>query len=93
MIKRILIANRGEIVDRVIRTCKKVGIESVVIYSEADKSAPYVSRADKSVCVGPSNPVKSYLNIDAIIDAAQSTHADAVHPGYGFLLLLSLDVK
>lgn len=85
MIKRILIANRGEIVDRVIRTCKKVGIESVVIYSEADKFAPYVSRADKSVCVGPANPVKSYLNIDAIIDAAQSTQADAVHPGYGFL--------
>lgn len=85
MIKRILIANRGEIVDRVMRTCKKVGIESVVIYSEADKSAPYVSKADKSVCVGPSNPMKSYLNIDAIIDAAQSTQADAVHPGYGFL--------
>lgn len=85
MIKRLLIANRGEIVARITRTCREMGIATVAVYSEADRDAAYVSTADEAVPIGPSNPLQSYLNIDAIIQAARTTGADAVHPGYGFL--------
>ncbi len=85
MVKRVLIANRGEIVARIIRTCKEMGIATAVVYSEADANMPYIETADDAVLIGPANPVQSYLNIDAIIDAARKTGAQAVHPGYGFL--------
>ncbi|MCL1817803.1 MAG: cytidylate kinase family protein, partial [Spirochaetaceae bacterium] len=85
MIKKVLIANRGEIVNRIIRTCNKMGLKSVVVYSEADKDAGYIARAAESYAIGPSAPVKSYLNIEALVDAIKKSGADAVHPGYGFL--------
>ena len=85
MISKILIANRGEIVSRIIRTCKEMNISTVAVYSEADKRAPYLEDADATVLIGPANPVQSYLNFEAIIDAARQTNAEAVHPGYGFL--------
>ncbi|MBP2632082.1 MAG: accC1 [Firmicutes bacterium] len=85
MIKKILIANRGEIVSRIIKTCKLMGIETVVVYSEADKNASYIKQATESYCIGAPSPIKSYLNIDAILDVLQKSKADAVHPGYGFL--------
>ena len=85
MVSKVLIANRGEIVSRIIRTCKEMGISTVAVYSEADQNAPYLEIADEVVLIGPANPVKSYLNIDAIIEAAKKTGAEAVHPGYGFL--------
>lgn len=85
MIKKILIANRGEIVRRIIKTCKKMNIETVVIYSEADKNASYINEATESYNIGPAAPIKSYLNIDTIIDVIKKSGADAVHPGYGFL--------
>jgi acetyl-CoA carboxylase biotin carboxylase subunit len=85
MITKLLIANRGEIVNRIIGTCRKMGISSVAVYSEADRNAAYVNNADEAVCIGPANPLESYLNITALVEAAQSTGADAVHPGYGFL--------
>lgn len=85
MINRILIANRGEIVARIIRTCKELGVYTVAVYSEADKHAPYLEQADDAVLIGPANPMQSYLNIEALIQAARRTQADAVHPGYGFL--------
>ncbi len=85
MFSRVLVANRGEIALRVIRACKELGIESVAVYSEADKDAPYLEFADKSVCIGPASATKSYLNIPALIAAAEITEADAIHPGYGFL--------
>ena len=85
MISKILIANRGEIVSRIIRTCKEMNISTVAVYSEADKRAPYLEDADETVLIGPANPVQSYLNFEAIIDAARQTNAEAVHPGYGFL--------
>ncbi|MEE2902188.1 MAG: biotin carboxylase N-terminal domain-containing protein [Myxococcota bacterium] len=84
-IERILIANRGEIALRIISTCKKLGIHSVAVYSEADKSAPHVMQADEAVLIGPAPSVDSYLCIDKIIDAAKKTSAQAIHPGYGFL--------
>lgn len=84
-IKRVLIANRGEIAVRVIRACKELGLETVAIYSEADRDSLHVSYADRSVCVGPATSAKSYLNQQAIISAALSFRADAIHPGYGFL--------
>ena len=84
-ISKILIANRGEIALRVIRTCKKLGISSVAVYSDADSSAPAVKLADENVHIGPSEVSESYLVIDKIIDACRQTGADAVHPGYGFL--------
>ncbi len=85
MFKRVLIANRGEIAVRVMRACREAGIETVAVYSEADARAPHVAHADQAVCIGPPPSRESYLNITRIIDAARSTQADAVHPGYGFL--------
>jgi len=83
--KKVLIANRGEIAMRVIRSCRVLGIRSVAIHSEADEGALHVRFADEAVCVGPPDATKSYLNVPAIISAAEVTGADAIHPGYGFL--------
>ncbi len=85
MIKKILIANRGEIALRIIRTCKEMGIKTVAIHSTADADSLHVHQADEDVCIGPPNPQKSYLNINVIMSAAELTGADAIHPGYGFL--------
>lgn len=85
MFKKILIANRGEIALRVIRTCKEMGIKTVAVYSTADKDSLPVRFADEAVCIGPALSSKSYLSIPSIIAAAEITNADAIHPGYGFL--------
>ena len=85
MFKKILIANRGEIALRVIRTCKEMGIKTVAVYSTADKDSLPVRFADEAVCIGPPESSKSYLSISNIIAAAEITNADAIHPGYGFL--------
>lgn len=85
MIKKILIANRGEIALRILRACKDLGIDTVAVHSTADADAMYVRLADESVCIGPPQPRESYLNIPAIISAACITGADAIHPGFGFL--------
>ena len=85
MFSRILIANRGEIALRIIRACHELGIESVAVYSEADREAAYLQLADEAVCIGPPNPAQSYLNIPCIISAAEVTDVEAIHPGYGFL--------
>ncbi len=85
MFEKILIANRGEIALRVQRACRELGIKTVVVHSEADREAKYVRLADESVCIGPPPSSESYLNIPAIISAAEVTDAEAVHPGYGFL--------
>jgi acetyl-CoA carboxylase biotin carboxylase subunit len=84
-IRRLLVANRGEIALRVIRACREMGIETVAIYSDADASAPHVLAADLAVRIGPAPAAESYLNIGAVMDAARRTDADAIHPGYGFL--------
>ena len=84
-LKRVLVANRGEIAVRVMRTCRERGIETVAVYSDADRTMPHVRMADASVCIGPPPPRESYLRIEAIIAAALSSGADAIHPGYGFL--------
>jgi acetyl-CoA carboxylase biotin carboxylase subunit len=83
--KKILIANRGEIALRIIRTCKEMGIRTIAIYSTADKESLHVRFADEAVCIGPAPSSESYLNIPKIIAAAEITNADAIHPGYGFL--------
>lgn len=85
MIKKVLIANRGEIAVRIIRACRELGIRTVAVYSEADKTALHVSLADEAVCIGPAPSNKSYLNMKAILEAACLTGADSIHPGYGFL--------
>ena len=85
MIDSLLIANRGEIARRIIRTAKRLGIRSVAVYSEADAGMPFVTEADEAICVGPANPAQSYRDTEAIISAAKSTGAQAIHPGYGFL--------
>src|SRR6185369_5214626 len=85
MFKKILIANRGEIALRIIRTCKEMGIKTVAVYSTADKDSLHVKFADEAVCIGPPPSKDSYLNIPSIISAAEITNADAIHPGYGFL--------
>ena len=85
MFEKILIANRGEIALRIQRACREMGIKTVVVHSEADRDAKYVRLADESVCIGPANPRESYLNMPAIIAAAEVTDAEAIHPGYGFL--------
>ena len=85
MFKKILIANRGEIALRVIRTCKEMGIKTVAVYSKADEESLHVRFADEAVCIGPAPSSQSYLKIPNIIAAAEITNADAIHPGYGFL--------
>ncbi|MCJ9711503.1 ATP-grasp domain-containing protein, partial [Bordetella hinzii] len=85
MFEKILIANRGEIALRIQRACRELGIKTVVVHSEADREAKYVRLADESVCIGPAPSRESYLNMPAIISAAEVTDAEAIHPGYGFL--------
>ena len=85
MFKKVLIANRGEIALRVIRTCKEMGIKTVAVYSTADADSLHVRFADEAVCIGPAASSESYLSIPSIISAAEITNADAIHPGYGFL--------
>jgi len=85
MFKKVLIANRGEIALRVIRTCKEMGIKTVAVYSTADKDSLHVRFADEAVCIGPPSSSESYLSVQKIMSAVEITNADAVHPGYGFL--------
>jgi acetyl-CoA carboxylase biotin carboxylase subunit len=85
MFKKILIANRGEIALRILRACRELGIKTVAVHSDVDARALHVRFADEAICIGPAAPAKSYLNIPAIISAAEITAADAIHPGYGFL--------
>ena len=85
MIKKILVANRGEIAVRIIRACREMGIETVAVYSEADKEALHAKLADEAVCIGPAASAESYLSMDRIISATIVSGADAIHPGFGFL--------
>ena len=85
MLKRVLIANRGEIALRVLRACREMDIETVCVYSEADAESLPVQLAGRAVCIGPARPADSYLNGDAILTAAKATGCDGIHPGYGFL--------
>src|SRR3990170_3569489 len=85
MLSKILIANRGEVALRVIRACHELDIPSVAVYSEADVESMHVREADQAVCIGPGPVIASYLQIPAIIGAAEITGCDAIHPGYGFL--------
>ena len=85
MIKKVLIANRGEIALRVIRAAKELGIKTVAVYSQGDSESLHVTLADEAYCIGPNQSSKSYLNIPALISTALMSGADAIHPGYGFL--------
>src|SRR5919107_5979550 len=85
MFEKILIANRGEIALRIQRACRELGVKTVAVHSEADAEAKYVKLADESVCIGPPPSSGSYLNVPAIISAAEVTDSEAIHPGYGFL--------
>ena len=85
MFKRILIANRGEIAVRIIRACKELDIETVAVYSEADRDALHVNFADYAYLIGPPPSLQSYLAIERILEAAKESGAEAIHPGYGFL--------
>src|SRR5450759_3631145 len=85
MFKKILIANRGEIALRVISACKEMGIRTVAVYSEADRNSLHVRFADEAICIGPPPSRDSYLNVPAVISAAEIAGADAIHPGYGLL--------
>ena len=85
MIKKLLIANRGEIAVRIIRACKELNIETVAVYSEADKESLHVQLADEAYCIGPALSKDSYLNFTNIVSIATLTGVDAIHPGYGFL--------
>jgi propionyl-CoA carboxylase alpha chain len=82
---KVLVSNRGEIVQRVIRTCKDLGVKTVAIYSTADAKAPFVQEADEAYCVGPADVSQSYLNVEKVLEVIRETGAQAVHPGYGFL--------
>jgi len=85
MFKRILIANRGEIALRIVWACRELGIETVAVYSEVDRDSLHVKFANQAICIGPASPTDSYLNIPAVISAAEISGAEAIHPGYGFL--------
>src|SRR6266853_134546 len=85
MFRKILIANRGEIALRVICACKELGIKTVAVYSDADRNSLHVRFADEAICIGPPRSSESYLNIPAVISAAEITNVDAIHPGYGLL--------
>ena len=85
MFKRVLIANRGEIAVRIIRACREMGIETVAVYSEADKEALHTQLADEAICIGPAPSSDSYLSMERIISATLVSGADAIHPGFGFL--------
>ena len=85
MLKKVLIANRGEIAVRIIRACREMGISTVAVYSEIDKDSLHVKLADQAICIGPAASNKSYLNVKAILEAACLTGADSIHPGFGFL--------
>ena len=85
--RKVLIANRGEISQRVVRTCKELGIKTVAIYSTADAKAPFVEEADEAICVGPADSSRSYLNVPKVLDVIRQTGAQAVHPGYVLQIL------
>ena len=85
MIRKVLVANRGEIAVRIIRACREMEIETVAVYSEADRDALHAKLADEAVCIGPARPTDSYLAMEQILSAAVVTGADAIHPGFGFL--------
>src|SRR5919199_3966184 len=85
MFNRVLIANRGEIALRIVRTLREMGIQSIAVFSDADRDAPFVEAADEAYRLGPTPPGQSYLSVSAILEAAREARAEAVHPGYGFL--------
>jgi len=97
MLEKVLIANRGEIALRILRSCKELGIKTVAVHSKADANLKHVLLADESICIGPNSSTHSYLNVPAIISAMEISNAQAVHPGYGFLaemlILLSRSKK
>src|SRR3974377_381862 len=85
MFRKVLVANRGEIALRVLNACRELGIRTVAVYSEADRNSLHVRFADEAICIGPPRPADSYLNVPAVISAAEIANVDAIHPGYGLL--------